>query len=192
MGKDCAGQAHCRARLEVAPPFVGAAGVIGATSHTMVRIVSFGQVISYARTPFHSKGLPCPSLRRPSSPMPSTMRRRSAARACSCSACSTCSPCLVPPFWFPCLPVFPFRQRFCLLAWARCFFTSCRVARYRPSWARRLPSSRAMRRLHPTARRSFYLTPAWVLPAPACSIRCWRRCSAHLVPSASCASFRRW
>lgn len=30
------------------------------------------------------------------------------------------------------------------------------------------------------------------LPAPACSIRCWRRCSAHLAPNVSCASFRRW
>lgn len=32
----------------------------------------------------------------------------------------------------------------------------------------------------------------WALPAPACSIRCWQRCSVRLVPSASCASFRRW
>ena len=44
----------------------------------------------------------------------------------------------------------------------------------------------------PTARPSFCLTLAWALLAPACFIRCLRRSSARLAPSALCASFRRW
>ena len=158
----------------------------------MVRIVSFGQFIRYARSPFHSKGHRCPSPRRPPLAMPSTTHCRSAARACSCSVCNTCLPCLAPRCWCPCSPVSRCRQRFCLLAWARYCSTSYRAVRCRHFWAHRLPLLPVMPQLRPTARPSFCPTPAWALPAPVCSIRCWQRCSAPLAPSALCASFRRW
>lgn len=44
----------------------------------------------------------------------------------------------------------------------------------------------------PTVKPSFCLTLVWALPAPVCSIRCSRRSSVRLVPSASCVSSRRW
>lgn len=44
----------------------------------------------------------------------------------------------------------------------------------------------------PTVKPSFCLTLVWALPAPVCFIRCSRRSSVRLVPSASCVSSRRW
>lgn len=151
-----------------------------------------GRLSDMPDRPSIMKGLPCPNPRRPPSPMPSTMHRRSAARACLCWVCNICLRCSEPRCSCPCSPAFPFRRRFCSPASARCCFIFYRAVRCPRFWARRLPLSRVMPPLHPTARPSFCLTLAWALPAPACSIRCWRRCSAHLAPSVSCASFRRW
>ena len=192
MGKDRAGQAHCRARLEIALAFAGG----GACEAWRIayngsdRIVRAGYPLCPSALPF-LKGLSCPSLRRPPSPMSSTMHRRSAARACLCWVCNTCLRCSEPRCSCPCSQAFPFRRRFCSPASARYCFIFYRAVRCPRSWAHRLPLLPVMLPLRRTARPSYCLTLVWALPAPACSIRCSRRSSVRLVPSASCASSRR-
>ena len=81
--------------------------------------------------------------------------------------------------------LFPFRRCFCSPASGTLLFHFLSRGKVPAFWAHRLPLLPVMPPSRPTVKPSFCLTLVWALPAPVCSIRCSRRSSVRLVPSAS-------